>query len=811
MLVDSQPGWIELLPALPAGWYEGRIEGIRCRGNIEIRSLDWSQQTVRATLRSAADQTIQLRMPGETTPRAVTLPAGRMSPSPQRPSGMMALRNPVWTSKDNLRDPSVLPTKDGYRLFYSRYTGEDASSPNSWSVAEATTRDFSVFENDRDVSPKGHASPGDVIEWHGRHILPYQTYPARPTRLCFSESQDLRNWSPPKIMLEEAAALPWNDFRRVIDPTLVVDGDTLHCYFVGSGKTKDAEGREIRANLLGHAITRDPKLEKWEILTRDKPLIGISPQAPDGVENIMIFRTGDHWTMIYSEGLAETTPRPCHVQGLISWKLEGPIDIPVQSWMARKHGAPFVWREKDRFWMILMGENAAGRTTFGLLHSTDGKTWQLLPGVSPLIVFRAGVVRARQSRVGRAAAGQPFWVWCSVSSALCGRRGARRQPARRARCHHHAGRCRHPPAGGWPTVETGIHFPAEHVRAMDSIFRRRITSGCRQRSIHEPEAPTNSSRDTPQTDNRLGRVGRRACRRAASRPRPIPRQSDPAGIPRGSLARKRRRETLPLCHHRSVGRRNPRLLGIRGFQDLDLPRLNWPTKKACTSPTSRDAMVWAPSVVRGADGKFHMYVSVGNEDLGGVAEHPLGPWRDANGGKPLVPENFRPGFHMIDAEAFIDDRRPGLSLLGIRLELGERQMLGGEAQAGHGHLRRRGAGRHARPVFRAPFMVKRGNRYHLMYSGGKTIEDTYQVHHATGDSPFGPFTEAPNSPCLVTDHSKRILSPGHHAVFERDGRHYILYHRHSIPFDPKFIGRQICVDEMRFQRGRIHRKNRADP
>jgi sucrose-6-phosphate hydrolase SacC (GH32 family) len=47
--------------------------------------------------------------------------------------------------------------------------------------------------------------------------------------------------------------------------------------------------------------------------------------------------------------------------------------------MARKHGAPFVWREKDRLWMILMGENAAGRTTFGLLHSTDGKTWQLLP------------------------------------------------------------------------------------------------------------------------------------------------------------------------------------------------------------------------------------------------------------------------------------------------------------------------------------------------------------------------------------------------------------------------------------------------
>jgi arabinoxylan arabinofuranohydrolase len=95
-------------------------------------------------------------------------------------------------------------------------------------------------------------------------------------------------------------------------------------------------------------------------------------------------------------------------------------------------------------------------------------------------------------------------------------------------------------------------------------------------------------------------------------------------------------------------------------------------------------------------------------------------------------------------------------------------------------------------------MVKHGGRYHLMYSSGKTIEDSYQVHHAVGDSPFGPFEEPAASPCLATDAANHILSPGHHAVFERDGRHYILYHRHSIPFDPAFIGRQICVDELRF-------------
>ena len=100
--------------------------------------------------------------------------------------------------------------------------------------------------------------------------------------------------------------------------------------------------------------------------------------------------------------------------------------------------------------------------------------------------------------------------------------------------------------------------------------------------------------------------------------------------------------------------------------------------------------------------------------------------------------------------------------------------------------------------FEGPFMVKRGGRYYLMYSNGKTIEDTYQVHYATGGSPLGPFTEAANSPVLVTDVTNNVRAPGHHAVFEKDGRHFILYHRHSIPFDPEFIGRQICVDELKF-------------
>jgi beta-xylosidase len=100
--------------------------------------------------------------------------------------------------------------------------------------------------------------------------------------------------------------------------------------------------------------------------------------------------------------------------------------------------------------------------------------------------------------------------------------------------------------------------------------------------------------------------------------------------------------------------------------------------------------------------------------------------------------------------------------------------------------------------FEGPFMVRRGKRYFLMYSHGKTTEETYQVHYAVGESPLGPFTEGANSPILTTDKAAQILSPGHHAVFEKDGRSYILYHRHSIPFEPKAIDRQVCVDPLVF-------------
>lgn len=63
MLLYSQPGRIDLLPALPSKWRSGRVQGLPCRGQVLLKSLGWDGKTVTATLRSARAQHISITVP----------------------------------------------------------------------------------------------------------------------------------------------------------------------------------------------------------------------------------------------------------------------------------------------------------------------------------------------------------------------------------------------------------------------------------------------------------------------------------------------------------------------------------------------------------------------------------------------------------------------------------------------------------------------------------------------------------------------------------------------------------------------------
>lgn len=236
----------------------------------------------------------------------------------------------------------------------------------------------------------------------------------------------------------------------------------------------------------------------------------------------------------------------------------------------------------------------------------------------------------------------------------------------------------------------------------------------------------------------------------------------------------------------------------RNFRDWTFETPNWPTKAAATSSTSSKSKVWAPSVVKGRDGKFWMYVSVGSEIWVGSADHPAGPWRDANGGKPLVPRNFRPGLHMIDAEAFVDEDGQAYLYWGSGLNWVNGHCF--VVKLKPDMVTFDGEPRDVTPphYFEAPFMLKRGGRYFLTYSWGNTTKDTYQLRYAVGASPMGPFREVSDTPLLATDATRQIISPGHHAIFSAGGKDFVLYHRQALPFTPAgdMVLRQVAVDRL---------------
>jgi hypothetical protein len=82
MLVASDPGRIILLPALPGAWPSGSIEGMLCRGGIEIKRLQWETDLIRLRLVSKKDQEFLLQAPRAI--QGIDVPEGPASITPGR-------------------------------------------------------------------------------------------------------------------------------------------------------------------------------------------------------------------------------------------------------------------------------------------------------------------------------------------------------------------------------------------------------------------------------------------------------------------------------------------------------------------------------------------------------------------------------------------------------------------------------------------------------------------------------------------------------------------------------------------------------
>jgi alpha-L-fucosidase 2 len=65
MLMQSHAGEIELLPALPDAWPEGKVRGLRARGGFDV-DIEWKDGKVtNYRIASSKSQPVQVRVNGE--------------------------------------------------------------------------------------------------------------------------------------------------------------------------------------------------------------------------------------------------------------------------------------------------------------------------------------------------------------------------------------------------------------------------------------------------------------------------------------------------------------------------------------------------------------------------------------------------------------------------------------------------------------------------------------------------------------------------------------------------------------------------
>ena len=215
---------------------------------------------------------------------------------------------------------------------------------------------------------------------------------------------------------------------------------------------------------------------------------------------------------------------------------------------------------------------------------------------------------------------------------------------------------------------------------------------------------------------------------------------------------------------------------------------------------------WAPDIVEGEDGKYYLYFGnceMGCNIYGYVSNSPVGPWKKLSEKDiPIISKGYpKENFPSLDAQFFKDTDGKIYGYWGTWVHYNGGYAVGElNKNTMDGMVNSRNIPLAQTPEpFEAAYMMKKGSKYILMYSGASCHDETYNVRYSFSNSPYGPFTPGKNNPILSTNEDKTVHGPGHHSVLQENDDYYIVYHKHDYPMTRGGLARQICVDKMVFE------------
>lgn len=215
---------------------------------------------------------------------------------------------------------------------------------------------------------------------------------------------------------------------------------------------------------------------------------------------------------------------------------------------------------------------------------------------------------------------------------------------------------------------------------------------------------------------------------------------------------------------------------------------------------------WAPDIIEGDNGKYYLYFGnceIGCNIYGYVSDSPVGPWTKlSENDVPVISNGYpREGFPSLDAQFFKDANGKIYGYWGTWVHYNGGYAVGELDKNTMSEMKNSvNIPLEQTPVpFEAAYMMKKGSKYILMYSGASCHDETYNVRYSYSNSPYGPFTPGKNNPILSTNEDQSVHGPGHHSVLQEKDDYYIVYHKHDYPMTRGGLARQVCIDKMIFE------------